>query len=194
MVTVVARDDDAPSKRALLESALRLFVSAGMCETTIRDVAEDAGFTNPAIFKFFKNRDELARCVFERCYERLAAELAAAEVPGFEARARAIVAVTTAFIDRDLDAFLFVTEQLRRFWPEARQRLKRKSILRMLGDLFAVGVEERKVSPDHDPALLVAATVGLFSQFARGLYFREIGGPAAKRAPELERMILRIGW
>ena len=64
-LSAVVRPDDAPSKRALLEAALRLFVRDGLCETTIRIIAAEAGFTNPAIFKFFDSRDALARCVFE---------------------------------------------------------------------------------------------------------------------------------
>ena len=189
----VVRDDDAPSKRAILEASLRLFVRNGLCETTIRVVAEEAGFTNPAMFKFFKSRDTLALCVFERCYERLALEIEqAALVPGFEARLRAIVLAATRFMDAELDAFLFVNEQLRRFWPAVAPEIRRRSIVRMLDELFALGEKSGKVPRERDRALLTTATIGTLTQFARALYFGEVGGPATRRASELEALVLRI--
>ncbi len=187
------REDDAPSKRALLEAALRLFVRQGLCETTIRTVAEEAGFTNPAIFKFFKSRDALALCVFERCYERLSLVVeGAAAVPGFEPRVRAIIERTTEFMDAELDAFLFVNEELRRFWPETRPEIRRRSIVRLLGELFALGEASRSIAPGRDPALLTAAMIGTLTQFARALYFGELAGPAARRSPELASLILQM--
>jgi AcrR family transcriptional regulator len=189
----VVREDDAPSKRALLEASLRLFVKRGVCETTIRVVAEEAGFTNPAIFKFFKSRDALALCVFERCYERLALDVEeAAAAPGFEARVRSIVHAAARFMDAELDAFLFVNEELRRFWPDVAPDIRRRSIVRMLRELFALGEKAGRVPRDRDHGLLVAATIGTLTQVGRALYFREISGPALRRAPELEALLLRI--
>jgi AcrR family transcriptional regulator len=193
--SAILQSEDAPSKSALLLSALRLFVANGIFETTIRGVAEDAGFSNPAIFKFFRSRDELAVCVFERGYERLFDSIkAAASVHGFEARLRSITAAATMFMDQDLDSFIFVTEQLRRFWPKTSARVRRKSILKILGDLFVLGRVEGRVAADHDTALLTAAVVGILTQLARALYFGEIKGPATRRSLEIERLIARMSW
>lgn len=194
---VVSRPGDAPAKKALLRAALRLFVGSGVAETTIRDVAEAAGVSNPAIFKFFEGREGLALALFERCYERLAdAVLPAATCPGasFEERLRGVVRATTAFMDADLDAFLFVQEQLRRYWPMVSPALRRRSIVRALSALYAQGRSEGRVARDQDDALLVAATIGVLTQVGRALYFRELAGPAARRAPELERMLGKIAW
>lgn len=194
---VVSRPGDAPAKKALLRAALRSFVSAGVAETTIRDVAKAAGVSNPAIFKFFEGRDALALALFERCYERLAdAIVPAATAPdaSFEQRLRALVRATAAFMDEDLDAFLFVQEQLRRYWPKVSPALRRRSIVRALGALFAQGRIEGRVAADQDDALLVAATIGVLTQVGRALYFRELAGPASRRAPELERMLGKIVW
>src|SRR5215470_5923310 len=178
MYPSVVREDDAPSKRALLEASLHLFVRDGLCETTIRGVAEKAGFTNPAIFKFFKSRDALALCVFERCYERLAIAVErAAETPGFQARTHAIVLAATEFMDAELEAFLFVNEQLRRFRPQAAPHIRRRSIARMLGALIALGKDQGAIPGERDSSLLVAAMIGTLTQFARFLYFGEIKGP-----------------
>ena len=187
----VLRKDDAPSKRALLEASLRLFVRDGVCETTIRVVAEEAGVTNPAIFKFFPGREALARCVFERCYERLAVAVEDAVASGdFEGRLRAVVLAAARFMDAELDAFLFVNEHLRRFWPQVAPSVRHRSIVRMLRELFALGERQGKVPRGRDRELFVAATIGTLTQFARALYFGEIDGPAVRRAPEIERLVL----
>src|SRR5262249_13890573 len=133
------------------EASLHLFVRDGLCETTIRGVAEKAGVTNPAIFKFFKSRDALALCVFERCYERLSVAVEnAAKAAGFEARLRAIILAAAQFMDAELEAFLFVNEQLRRFWPEVAPKLRRRSIVRTLGALCALGKQEGDIPPGRD--------------------------------------------
>src|SRR5215470_7814151 len=64
-------DADPPSKREILRWALHLFVRDGLCETSIRDIAEASGFTNPALYKFFASKEALALHLFERCYLRL---------------------------------------------------------------------------------------------------------------------------
>src|SRR5512138_1219516 len=189
--SVALREDDPPSKRALVASALRLFVAKGVWETTIRDVAQGTGFTNPAIFKFFKGRDDLAQCVFERCYERLASALVPAlQMPGFEARLRSLVAEATAFMDRDLDAFLFVSEELRNFWPRVSPQVRRQSIIKTLDELFQLGRAEGVVIRESDVSPLVASVVGTLSQTARFLYFKELKGPATRLAPRLSEMFL----
>lgn len=191
--SVALREDDPPSKRALVASALRLFVAKGVWETTIRDVAKDAGFTNPAIFKFFKGRDDLAQCVFERCYERLASALAPAQqMPGFEPRLCSLVTEAAAFMDRDLDAFLFVSEELRNFWPRVSPLVRRQSIIKTLNELFRLGRAEGVVTRESDVGLLVASVVGTLSQTARFLYFKELKGPATRLAPRLSEMFLSM--
>src|ERR1700746_2254435 len=64
-------NDDAPGKHRILVAALALFVRDGLCETSVRDIAKASGFTNPALFKHFRNKEHLARYLFERCYLQL---------------------------------------------------------------------------------------------------------------------------
>src|SRR6476469_11207674 len=86
-------EEDPPAKRKILVTALALFVRDGLCETSVRDIAKVSGFTNPALFKHFRSKDELARYLFERCYLELAELVSTAIASGrtFEARQRAII-------------------------------------------------------------------------------------------------------
>jgi AcrR family transcriptional regulator len=47
--------DDPPSKRAILNAAFKLFVRDGYDATNIREIGKEAGYSNPALFKFFKS-------------------------------------------------------------------------------------------------------------------------------------------
>src|SRR5438309_8852016 len=59
---------DPPSKQELLKAALKLFARDGVRESSIRAVAAEAGFSNPALFKYFDGKEALALHLFERCY------------------------------------------------------------------------------------------------------------------------------
>src|SRR5205814_10602002 len=65
---------DPPSKQELLKAALKLFARDGVRESSIRAVAQEAGFTNTVLFKYFEGKDALALHLFERCYLRLVRE------------------------------------------------------------------------------------------------------------------------
>ena len=63
--------DDPPGKKGILREGLRLFAKNGLSATSIRDIAAATGLTNPALYKHFKTKDDLARTLFERSYSAL---------------------------------------------------------------------------------------------------------------------------
>src|SRR5690242_21770697 len=109
-------------------------------------IAEEAGYTNPALFKFFESKDALALHLFERCYERLYARLepAAARAP-FRAALAGVLDAFVALVDEDLEAVLFDQDALRELWPRLPASARKRSILRLLRDLVARGVREGAV-------------------------------------------------
>jgi TetR/AcrR family transcriptional regulator, repressor of fatR-cypB operon len=111
--------DDPPSKRGILDTALRLFAAHGVDAVTVRQIAQEAGYTNPALFKFFKTKEHLALHLFESCYVQLFDLLTAAiqNARTSEQQLDAIIDVFIAYIEKNLDAFLFVQDHLRQFWP-----------------------------------------------------------------------------
>src|SRR3954470_9086953 len=92
---------DPPSKQELLKAALKLFARDGVRESSIRAVAEEAGFTNPVLFKYFDGKDALAIFLFERCYLRLVRETmtALAEANTLRARLSRLIARVLALVD-----------------------------------------------------------------------------------------------
>lgn len=183
-------DGDPPSKQAILEAGLGLFARYGVNATNVRAIGERAGYSNPAIFKFFASKDELALYLFERCYSRLhdvvAGALAADRT--FDGNLRALLEAVLALLDEDIDAFLFVQDHLREMWPRTSRALRRKSLVRLVEHFVGQGQSAGAVRGDIEPALLSTALMGFLVQFARVFYFGEIKGSALDRLDEVERI------
>ena len=174
---------DPPSKQAIAKAALARFVHKGIDGVTIRDLAAETGYTNPALYKFWSSKDALVLDVFERCYRQLVQHLEGAwahsgpTLPAFVAR-------YTDALDDDLDAVLFVQDQLRALWPRASAATRKISLLALV----------RRLVPEREPApkLVAAAIVGTLGQFARQLHFGDLRAPAAAWREPLEQILGRI--
>ncbi len=188
----LADEDDPPSKQAILGAALRLFVRHGLEGTSIRRIGEEAGYTNPALFKFFPSKDALALHLFERCYERLYQRLAPAVAGGFGTALDRVIDAFLELMAEDLEAVLFVQDSLRELWPRLPERARRHSILGLLEELVARGMREGAVVGYRSAEVPVAALVGLVAQLARMLYFRELQGPVDQHRDELRLAVTRM--
>lgn len=184
---------DPPSKRKILAAALHLFALKGVHAVTVREITGEAGYTNPALFKFFATKDALALHLFECCYLRLFERLNAAAGGGlpFDGQLSAILDVFFSQIEEDAEAFLFVQDHLREMWPRVSRATRRKSILALIRSTLEQGVRENSVTAAASPDLLVAAIIGTLQQFARMFYFGEFNGRARDWAPEIEIIVRR---
>lgn len=185
------QDGDAAGKRALLTGALELFTLKGIDATTIRDIGEAAGLTNPAMFRHFSGKDELAQYLFERIYRRLRSTLPRIDSRPFAVQLRSTLDSYVAFIDDDLHAALYFQENLRRFFPALPDSLRRRSMLAHLRALLQAGIAQGVVSADEDLRLLTALLAGILGQLPRQLFFNEISPPASSWLDPVQRLLLR---
>jgi len=170
--------DDPPSKRAILSAAFKLFVRAGFDSTNIREIAKEAGYSNPALFKFFDSKEHLGLYLFERSYLKYAAVFESAMKAGrpFEENLDETVERFCEVLKENPGSFLFVQDHLRHFWPSVDSRVRKTSILGQIRQLIEQGISEHTVGTDVDPKMLVAAFVGFLTQYARMHYFGEFKG------------------
>ena len=184
--------EDAPSKREILRCALLLFVRDGLCETSIREIGKAAGYTNPALYKFFPSKEALALRLFERCYAHVFATIKRSQEKDqpLKMRVGSLVGAFVALVDESLDAVLYVDENLRAFWPRLPQAARRHSVLHVLGGLVEAGRREAALSPVLDIELAVAMLTGTMSQIARMVYFDEIVRPLSSHATQLQTLFL----
>jgi TetR/AcrR family transcriptional regulator, repressor of fatR-cypB operon len=192
---VIFDADDPPAKAATLDAALTLFVRNGIDSTSIRDIAAESGFTNPAIFKHFESKTEMALCLFERCYMWMTQKLLAAEQALGDAepveRILAVASCALQLIEDDVDAVLMAQDHLRRFWRMTSPIVRRTTLLGRIRKLTAEIVAAH--ADDNGPAsprLLASAIAGLLGQVAREYYFGEFEGPASALEPQV-RLILQ---
>lgn len=194
LIPFYIKDQDSPAKREILKAALSLFVRQGLDGTSIRDIAGEAGYSNPAMFKHFAGKDDLARYLFVSCYQQLIYRMFNGmnyNAP-FNDNLNLLVKRATDFIDDSLDAFLFVQDNLRHFWPQLGSDLREQSMIGLLRRLLEAGRKQGAVATDVPLELQVSALSGTIAQFARLLYFREIKGNARDSSGALLVLMERL--
>jgi AcrR family transcriptional regulator len=88
-------------------AAMELFVSKGVAETTVKDIAQAVGISEGALYRHFLGKDDLAWRVFERCYVAFAQRLQALADSETTARGR-LAAMIRGFCEaHDDDATRF---------------------------------------------------------------------------------------
>lgn len=186
--------NDPPAKRAILTEGLRLFAERGLSATSIRDIADATGYSNPALYKHFKTKEELALTLFERCYKELMTRLTLAmkREDGFSRQFSAYVEAFIAFHDSHPHAMIFTTDNLAALWPQVSQGMRDRTIITLTRELLEKGREESLVSKDTGLPLQLILVVGTLVQLARQMYLRALDGPASAHAAGIERM-LRAG-
>jgi AcrR family transcriptional regulator len=185
-------EGDPPSKREILRCALHLFVRDGLCETSIRDIADASGFTNPALYKFFESKEALALHLFERCYLKLVSVIRASQKgKDFAKDLDALVEAYARLVDEDLEAVLYVNDTLRLFWRKLPKSARQHSLISEIRALLERGVEARVVPDTIEKDLAVAVLVGAMGQIARMAYFDEIDGPVSGQIAEIRNLFRR---
>jgi AcrR family transcriptional regulator len=186
------RPEDPPAKQRILRAALLLFAERGLEGTRIRDIADAAGCTNPALYKHFASKEELAAFLFETCYERLWTSMheALGSAEGFDAKLDAYVGAYLALIDECPEAVLFLNDHLRALWPTVGPGLRPRTIPAQARGLLAVA--EREGRRLDAPKLLVVALVGTLAQFARMVHFSELPRPASRHRADLVAILQRL--
>ncbi len=186
------RDADAPAKRALMTSALALFAEHGVDSVSIRDVAANAGFTNPALFRHFAGKDALALALFDACYRHIGATIQPPAGMTFDERLRETLRRYLVAIDATPEAVLYVQDNLRRFWPLLPPDPQRLSLLGHMRRLVLEGIANGRVALDTDGTLAAGAIIGLLAQTARLIQSGEIAAPAVSSLDAIERLVARM--
>lgn len=68
---IMVRPKKENRKEDILEAGLEVFAKKGYYNTTTAHIAEEAGISQPYVFKFFKTKEELFIAVLDRAFERI---------------------------------------------------------------------------------------------------------------------------
>ncbi|MFM8820152.1 MAG: TetR/AcrR family transcriptional regulator [Phenylobacterium sp.] len=161
--------NDPPAKQSILLSAMDLFASRGVDGVTVRDIAARSGYSNPALFKHFSTKEDLARSLFETCYRRLAATVMTPS-----ADLRSAITGALALIETSPDAIHFVLENLRRYWRDLPDDARALGLPGAVRRLVETAQARGGVRPGVDANLAAALILGLVAQIARMAHFEEL--------------------
>jgi len=184
-------ETEAPGKQAILAAALQLFAAKGIDTASVRDIGTAAGLSNPALFRHFASKEDLALELFERIFREFRPTLPELDARPFAEQLYDVLAAYLAFLDRNLEAALYLQENLRRLWPRMPQALRCQSLIAHMRRLLAAGVEQGVIRREDDHGLLIVVLGGTLGQLARLRYFQEIEAPAAKHLHALHGLLLR---
>lgn len=173
---------------------MKLFSERGLAATTIRDIAEESGYTNPALYKHFASKEELELYLFESSHRRIWSSCAdaMASAKGSKEKLEAYVSQWLEFIDAYPEVFAFLSDSARVLWPKASSRVRRNSLISLAQSLFAGAPQARRqVRPLH-PDLAAASLQGTIAELARMIQVGVVEGPALRWKAELVGLFERL--
>lgn len=183
----LTQSDEPTAKREILRAALLLFTRDGLAGTSIRAIAAESGFTNPALYKHFAGKEQLAEQLFQRCYRWMVDELEFALDSNAAKPMRAFLGRYLAMLDEHLAAVVYVNENLHHFWPRMPEPMRERTIVTMVRELVTA-----TLAGEGDPENWVVAVVGLLSQTARMTYLGALQPPALDRLEDIDIIIRRM--
>lgn len=187
-------ESDAPAKREILRAALKLFSERGLEATSIRHIAHESGYTNPALYKHFRSKEELALHLFETCHRRIFGQLAAAAASGksFEEKLEAYVGRWLELVDEHPDVIAFLSDSARVLWPKTSPNVRRHTVIGLARALAAEAPRSRAPAGAIDPDVAAALLQGTLAEFARMLQVGVVRGPATRWRKPLAGALRRL--
>lgn len=185
------QDSDAPGKALILEHGLCLFARQGLSATSIRDIAKATGLSNPALYKHFGTKDELALVLFERLYRVQVKQLswATGQTAHFSGKFQAFLEGWLGALDRHPEATIFIIDNLKTLWSQMPEEMQSKTILSVLREIIQLGRAEGSVSSGIDIQMQLALVVGMLENLARQVFFGTFAGPVLPQAGEVEHLL-----
>ncbi|HEY0140657.1 MAG TPA: TetR/AcrR family transcriptional regulator [Thermoanaerobaculia bacterium] len=158
---------------SILDATMRVIGRKGIDETTIQDIADEAGIAKGTVYVYFKDREEVLTKTADRLFENLLTELDPAfDAPGsFAGRLRGLVIRQLRFFDehRTLFRATMALSQREGELSKAKPRCFTRYLTR-LEQLFTGAAKSGELRGDLDPL----AVAHLYRDCARGVILRRL--------------------
>jgi AcrR family transcriptional regulator len=189
------REDDPPAKRQILQAAIKLFSERGLAATTIRDIARESGYTNPALYRHFDSKEDLALHLFELCHRRLWSKCSAAiaDANSFHDKLERYIGQVLELVDEHPQAMLFLSDSARVLWPKAGPSIRRQTMIGLARSLMRLAPAPRRGRAAINPDVVAASLQGTLAELARMLQLGVIPGPAVRWKADLVALFLGTG-
>src|SRR5580765_2892746 len=188
------REDDPPAKRQILRAAMKLFSERGLAATSIRDIARESGYTNPALYKHFAGKDELALYLFENCHRRLWTKCHAAilAAKSFDNKLDGYIGQVLELVDEHPEAMAFLSDSARVLWPRSGPTVRRHTMIGLARDLMSLAPRSRRGGRVVNPDVAAASVQGTLAELARMLQVGVVPGPARRWQADLVALFRHV--
>ncbi len=176
------REDDPPAKRAILRAAMKLFSAQGLAATSIRDIADESGYTNPALYKHFPSKEALALRLFETCHTRVWTSCAAALASGqgFGGKLNAYIGCWLTLMDEHPEVLAFLADSARVLWPKSSLTVRRHTLIGLARSLVREAPRPRRGRSAVNPDAAAASLQGTLAELGRMIQVGVVAGPATR--------------
>lgn len=186
-------ESDPPSKREILRAAMKLFSERGLAATSIRDIADESGYTNPALYKHFASKEELAMHLFETCHQQVWTSCATAlgSAKDFDGKVEAYIGRWLELVDEYPEVIAFLSDSSRVLWPKASPKVRQQTMISLATSLVAQAPNTqqaprtRRRASHVDPRVVAASLQGTIEQLTRMIQVGVAPGPATRWKADL---------
>ncbi len=157
--------DGSKTKETISRAALRLFVEKGIAETTIRDIAREAGVAEGAMYRHFESKDALAWELFSENFTALALNLENLQ-EGHRTthdKIEAMIRQFCAFFDADPILFTYLLLVQHDHFKKITAEMP--SPVRVVREVIEGGMARGEI-PERPPNLATAMIMGIVLQVA----------------------------
>lgn len=193
MLPFYIQEGDPPAKREILRAAMKLFSRRGLAATSIRDIAKESGYTNPALYKHFVSKEELALYLFETSHRRLWSRCSAAvaSASDFHGKLGNYIGEVLALVDEHPEAMAFLSDNARVLWPKASAAVQRQTMIGLARTLMGGAPNAGKGSAVH-PDIAAASLQGTLAELARMIQVGAARGPAVRWKADLQKLFSKV--
>jgi AcrR family transcriptional regulator len=174
----------------LKQAALELFVEQGVHATGIRDIAKHAGCSEAALYRHWKNKEDLVESLFAEHLGEVRAILEDAIIVGTTLESKLLAASTACYRLYDEEPLVF------RFILLVQHELSRtlSNDLRMPQDVVTDLAKEaiKHGEAKGDPGVLAAAIIGIFLETAVFVLYGRLPGPLSRYAQPVAAAAARV--
>ncbi len=158
----------AAGQRKILNSAFKLFSERGFDGVSIRDIAADAGLTNPALYRHYPSKEALGLALYRKSYNAVLDAVVGRVNPSMSG-----VEMLDAYIDACVDLhrvkpspLLFLDQLHTIFWPKVSEEYGEQTLSAFILRCIREGQKAGEIRNDVDAAMLSTVPVGVVSQWA----------------------------
>lgn len=172
-------------------AALKLFVNDGVDASTTREIADEAGVSEGALYRHYKGKDDLALALFQETHNRLGKMMQEALfAPGsIEEKVRRAVAAYCEVADEDWLMFSFHLVSLDRFLPHDTKR--EDDPVSILERLISMMMTNGDI-PKGDETIIAAMCLGVVMQAGQNKVYGRLPGPFSQHIDAFTRSIMAI--